>query len=262
MANIDDFFAKKDKKKKGSKGAKGFSKANTDVIAKNLIKTDEKEVKEADKEMVAQLSEEKPVTANTGEDEEWGDYFENKKDFTGLKIENLVIEEKVAEEEEEETEINEDGEVVTKPKDKSGPWSKITSSQQQQEKEEQEAQQKQQDTPPEPESALPNVVGGAYVPPNRRGAGAAEAAPRAQQARPQPRRNRNAPDITSEVFFPSLSAAGDDSGPKGAWGNRAAAKRDEGAFQEVMERSNQGYVSRQSDAPRLVTTNKFDALRE
>ena len=28
-----------------------------------------KEVKEADKEMVAQLSEEKPVTANTGEDE-------------------------------------------------------------------------------------------------------------------------------------------------------------------------------------------------
>ena len=118
------------------------------------------------------------------------------------------------------------------------------------------------DTPPEPESALPNVVGGAYVPPNRRGAGAAESAPRAQQARPQPRRNRNAPDITSEVFFPSLSAAGDDSGPKGAWGNRAAAKRDEGAFQEVMERSNQGYASRQSDAPRLVTTNKFDALRE
>jgi len=40
--------------------------------------------------------------------------------------------------------ILQDGEVVTKPKDKSGPWSKITSSQQQQEKEEQEAQQKQQ----------------------------------------------------------------------------------------------------------------------
>ena len=37
MGDIDDFFAKKDKKKKG---AKKFSKANTDVIAKNLIETD------------------------------------------------------------------------------------------------------------------------------------------------------------------------------------------------------------------------------
>ena len=37
MADIDDFFAKKDKKKKGGKK---FAKANTDVIAKNLIETD------------------------------------------------------------------------------------------------------------------------------------------------------------------------------------------------------------------------------
>lgn len=35
--NLDDFFAKKDKKKKGTKK---FTKANTDVIAKNLIETD------------------------------------------------------------------------------------------------------------------------------------------------------------------------------------------------------------------------------
>ena len=37
MGDIDDFFAKKDKKKKGTKK---FSKANTDVIAKNLIDSD------------------------------------------------------------------------------------------------------------------------------------------------------------------------------------------------------------------------------
>ena len=37
MGDLDDFFAKKDKKKKG---AKKFSKANTDVLAKNLQETE------------------------------------------------------------------------------------------------------------------------------------------------------------------------------------------------------------------------------
>ena len=41
MANLDDFFAKKDKKK----GKKTFSKANTDVLAKNLEEADLKEKK-------------------------------------------------------------------------------------------------------------------------------------------------------------------------------------------------------------------------
>ena len=40
------------------------------------------------------------------DDEEWDDYRENKKDFTGLKIENLVIEEPSAKPEEEETEVS------------------------------------------------------------------------------------------------------------------------------------------------------------
>ena len=40
MADLDDFFAKKDKKKKGKKA---FSKANTEVLAKNLEENDRKE---------------------------------------------------------------------------------------------------------------------------------------------------------------------------------------------------------------------------
>ena len=40
MAVLDDFFAKKDKKKKGKKA---FSKANTEVLAKNLEENDRKE---------------------------------------------------------------------------------------------------------------------------------------------------------------------------------------------------------------------------
>ena len=48
MGDIDDFFAKKDKKKKGTKK---FSKANTDVIAKNLEETAIKEQQAQDKEI-------------------------------------------------------------------------------------------------------------------------------------------------------------------------------------------------------------------
>merc|ERR1711890_58132 len=60
-----------------------------------------------------------------GDDDEWDDYRENKKDYTGLKIENLTQEEP-KEEEEEETEVNEDGEVGTKRKEgKDGPWNKL-----------------------------------------------------------------------------------------------------------------------------------------
>ena len=42
MADLDKFFEKKDKKKKGRKGPK-FSKANTDILAKNLEENDRKE---------------------------------------------------------------------------------------------------------------------------------------------------------------------------------------------------------------------------
>ena len=48
MANIDDFFAKKDKKKKGTKK---FSMANTDVIAQNLEESAKKEQLQQDKDM-------------------------------------------------------------------------------------------------------------------------------------------------------------------------------------------------------------------
>ena len=42
------------------------------------------------------------------DDEEWDDYRENKKDFTGLKIDKLVIEEPSVKPEEEDTEVSDD----------------------------------------------------------------------------------------------------------------------------------------------------------
>ena len=50
-----------------------------------------------------------------------------------------------------------------------------------------------------------SVVSGSYVPPHMRG-GSSSAAP-VQATRGGPRKTKHAPDITSEIFFPSLSAA-------------------------------------------------------
>jgi len=256
MADLDDFFAKKDKKKKGTKK---FSKANTDVIAKNLEESAIKEQKQQDKEMTNMGEDKNPEKINQQDDDEWDDYRENKKDYTGLKIENLVIEEPVKVEE-EETEINEDGEVVKVKKDESGPWNKKDG--------ENRGSMEHQETP-EPEvkqnpimMEQPNVVGGSYVPPHMRGAGGASTPDRnPEPRRTVPRRMRAAPDISSEVYFPSLSSAAEDSAPKGAWGKKLV--KDEGAFEEVRGGEGKSQVQhRNNDGPKLTLGNKFDALRD
>jgi len=254
MADLDDFFAKKDKKKKGTKK---FSKANTDVIAKNLEESAIKEQKQQDKEMTNMGEEKNPENIKQQDDDEWDDYRENKKDYTGLKIENLVIEEPVKVEE-EETEINEDGEVVKVKRDESGPWNKKDG----------ENRGSMEETP-EPEVKpnktiiveQPNVVGGSYVPPHMRGAGGASTPDRNPEPRRQvPRRMRAAPDISSEVYFPSLSSAGEDAAPKGAWGKKLV--KDEGAFEEVRGEGKGQTQQRSNEGAKITLGNKFDALRD
>ena len=49
MGDLDDFFAKKDKKKKGTKG---FSKANTEILAKNLEEMERKEQTKQERQAV------------------------------------------------------------------------------------------------------------------------------------------------------------------------------------------------------------------
>ena len=61
MADLDDFFAKKDKKKKGTKK---FSQANTDVIAKNLEETAIKEQLQQDKDITNIGDEMNPENVN------------------------------------------------------------------------------------------------------------------------------------------------------------------------------------------------------
>lgn len=58
-------------------------------------------------------------------DDEWLSYDDDKKDYSGLKIESLKVEERGgSEEEEEEHEINEEGEKVRVKRPEGGPWNK------------------------------------------------------------------------------------------------------------------------------------------
>jgi len=254
MADLDDFFAKKDKKKKGTKK---FSQANTDVIAKNLEESAIKEQLQQDKDITNIGEEMNPENVNQQDDDEWDDYRENKKDYTGLKIETLVIEDPEKPVVEEETEVNENGEVVKK-KEESGPWNKKDGER----SNSSEAESPVVESKPLPGTVIeqPNVVGGAYVPPAMRRAEGGGAQPSVLEPRKPPaRRMKAAPDISSAINFPSLSAAAEDTAPKGAWGKKLV--RDEAAFEEVRGDYSKNQ-HRGPDGPKLRLGNKFDALRD
>jgi len=276
MSDLDNFFAKKDKKKKSKKG---FSKANTDVLAKNLEEQDRKEAKADEKTAVplatseanrAQAASEQPDKVVV--EEEWKDYDDEKKDYSNLKIEALKVESGDENQEEEEHEINEEGEKVPIKKSDGGPWNRIqaegsSASAGEGGSAEQETDRKSQRemAKAELESSIGapkgSVVGGSYVPPHMRGgsgggsSSTSSATQSVQPTRGGPRRTKHAPDISSEIYFPSLSAAG--SSDQG----RATDERD---FEEVKARDGSGgqhYSSRAAEAPRLALDNKFAALR-
>ena len=66
---------------------------------------------------------------------------------------------------------------------------------------------------------------------------------------------KQAPDIASEVYFPSLSAAMGTDDP-----NQAQDKSPQRGFEEV--RSSGPSYSKPENAPKLLLDNKFSALRE
>jgi len=246
MGDIDDFFAKKDKKKKG---IKKFSKANTDVLAKNIEESAIKEQMQQEKE-ITNLGDDAEENKAQQDDEEWDDYRENKKDFTGLKIDALVIEEPVSKQETDETEVNEHGELVKK--EESGPWNK---------KDVERANSNEKEDSPVVESKpvlnseQPNVVGGTYVPPGRRGGGADTAQPSLAQ---RPRRMKAAPDLSSQLNFPSLSSAAEDVAPKGAWGKKLLSSEED--FKDVRCGFDGNQLLKTEQRQNLALGNKFSGL--
>lgn len=192
--SIDEFFAKKDKSKKG----KAKSKYTTsETIAKKLEEGGKEKKdpfpKKDNKEKIQISSTNQsiiiPSIVNDQEDDEWKDIEETERDYSGLKIQALSISEKEKEEEQlkEQMLSEQNGDSVKQADGQTGPW-KLMQSTPEIEK-----------PAPEPvkEEPTPKPTG-TYKPPALRNATPVSTSKRYQ---------KNAPPITSELDFPSLSSA-------------------------------------------------------
>ena len=133
MADLDDFFAKKDKKK--SRVVKKFtndllsSKQTDDVAAIQALPKKPAEPKKREEPKEIPLAEgeapkphQKPQETPT--EEEWGEFEQEKeRDYSGLKIQKLQIQDGEDNEDDyDEQELNEEGELVRR--EPIGPWNK------------------------------------------------------------------------------------------------------------------------------------------
>lgn len=138
------------------------------------------------------------------EQDEWKDFEEEKKDYSGLKIGHLSISATG-----EGSTGNTDGgteapagtdESGNEPDKKSGPWKRVNT--------EQAPAPVEPEKPAEPPQRQPT---GGYVPPHLRN--------QSSQQQPARLKSKTAPDIHNEEFFPTLSGS-KSSEPQGAWGKR------------------------------------------
>lgn len=233
MEDLDDFFAKKDKKKK----------------SKTKDKKEEKKIKKKDKVESSVILEGEDIGAETIIEEhpvhdegQWADFQEEKEtDYSGLKIQNLEIAENENGGAGADSQNEEDGEDGS---GQQGPWKR-----------------KQADTQPEPEkqeveipvevpvAAAPASSSG-YIPPHLRSAAAVKVVP---GARAGGRGRRGAPDLRNEESFPSLAAgmSGEVSVQKLEWAKKG--------FESVKAGASRS-AGQNSEAPRINLGNRFDAL--
>lgn len=134
MADLDDFFAKKDKKKSKVKKftandllnpATKFQQAEDVAVPKKQPAKREEPVPEPQPG-----DETAPVKPKPAEDveEEWAEFEQEKeRDYSGLKIQKLQIQDYEEEEGDEyaDHELNDEGELVKK--EHAGPWNKLSS---------------------------------------------------------------------------------------------------------------------------------------
>uniref|UniRef100_A0A1E1XB48 Protein CDV3 homolog n=1 Tax=Amblyomma aureolatum TaxID=187763 RepID=A0A1E1XB48_9ACAR len=209
-SSLDQFFAKKDKSKKKTKG-----KMTSEQIAKKMEdsgKSTEKSLKK-DKDKQENSSGKLSVTIPSlaqGE-EEWNDFEEEKEvDYSGLRIQALTIAEKEKEEEAAREQQDEDGEDSQQAGDQqSGPWKVQQAPPAAAPPSPPPDPEPQAPPPPEPEPKEPTRS--TYRPPHLR-SGAVLRSTAAQGSR-RPARRENY-DFTSEEQFPTLGAAIDAKAPR------------------------------------------------
>lgn len=260
MADLDDFFAKKDKKKKTKKG---FSKANTEILAKNLEENDRKEQQAEEKanDMASRGSRFiENQESNETDADEWKEYEDTKLDYTNLKIDTLKMDDDT-DPNGDGDDVNEDGEKVKKSKE-GGTWSKLVASDSIEGEAEEKAKEPVKEETPEPAPAAapaPAAPKSSYVPPHLRNSAQSAPSP-ASGSRGPARRGQKymAPDTNNELLFPSLSSAMGVDDPNRGQGQANSYR----GFEEVKSGGGQSYNSRSSEAPKLSLDNKFAALRD
>lgn len=248
-SSLDEFFAKKDKSKKGKSGKSKAKYTTTDTIAKKLEEsgkkgdsTPKKDIKE--KTVITSTQPAGgtvtvPVTSEQ-EDDEWKVEEERERDYSGLRIQALSISEKEKEEEQlkEQMLSEQNGEASKTADGQPGPWKVMSSV---------PAEIEEAPSTPEPvvkEESKPQ----AYKPPALR-----NAQPAVSTGGGSARRNpKSAPQISSELHFPSLSAAVESSKGKYSESDRS--------FQSVKHGVRSKGESHQG--LHLDLENKFSALHQ
>ncbi|CAI8023643.1 hypothetical protein GBAR_LOCUS13790 [Geodia barretti] len=286
MASLDDFFAKKDKRKKG-KSKQNF--VTSELLAKTIEEQSAAPNTSAEAENKAKID----LPAAPTQEDEWKEEEEVVKDFEGLRVQKLDKEEgEVVERVQVVTEFEEnfvEGEGVVK---EASPWQPVTTPQPPDALLEEAPQPE-----PEPEKLaekLPNVQKDVYVPPGARGGGGGGGREGGTYVPPHMKRaaaggggayvppgmrrsgmggargNRAPPDLKSNVAFPSLH----DMAKKGE-GRRSVLNQlmypvvhshsstEKG---EDFKEAQGPKTSRASDAnyrvPGLELTNKFSGLED
>jgi len=247
--DLDDFFAKKDKKGKSKKKGK--------ITNVQLAKTLEGE---ANEEKVEKKKKEKPevnvAEENTEErpkekEEEWAEFEEEPEvDLTGLKIQKLEISESGNDDDDNQG----SGEERLEGGDENNPWkvaqeAKITP------EPEEEPEEKVMKPPPPPEPVQQGPK--KYVAPHVR--------QQQQQEVLRPKimmrggRGKKAPDITNQDSFPSLASATQEapqSSTGGAW-----RRKQEAGFETVRQGS-RTVADQEPRGPKLSLGNMYSALQD
>ncbi|XP_030750660.1 protein CDV3 homolog [Sitophilus oryzae] len=240
MADLDDFFAKKDRKK--GKSSKKF--ATTEEVAKKLEDT----VKKTEKQKKERVQEGDENSSQAIDQDEWKEFEEEKKDYTGLKIGNLTInadqennlnnQDAGSGDQQDGADSNQDCEK------KPGPWKRIDV--------QTDAVIEEPPKPVEKKPETPSTNLQAYKPPSLR---YSTSQPSTNYPRTKASRfGSTAPDIHNEEYFPTLSKS-----------NESKKNKSEGSFEVVQ--SNRASSQRQqleqsktAGGPKLSLGNRYTTL--
>uniref|UniRef100_A0A182NFQ5 Uncharacterized protein n=1 Tax=Anopheles dirus TaxID=7168 RepID=A0A182NFQ5_9DIPT len=231
MANLDDFFAKKDKKK-GK--AKKFGTA--EEIAKQLDDTSKKAV-----ESKMKLKSVDPADGKSDHnqpEDEWKVFEETKKDYSGLKLAQLTIDEGGQNNDMDNggdaNDPNYDGEGrENEERDPSKPWNKLDAAA----KEKAAAAAAAAAAVPEPPATTSNI----YISP----------AMKSLMAK-QKQKKGIAPDLQSEEYFPTLGQEKPAEPPK--------PPKPDPSFEEVKHGLRTRMVE-QSTSSQISIGNRFNSLK-